>query len=64
MHEEELAASQANETAEASMEGRCPNCRKDTWTAAPPAVVAGLDVRPFVCDTCGYLALMHGPGKR
>ncbi len=48
----------------APMEGRCPNCRKDGWTPAPLAVVAGLDVRPFVCDTCGFVALLHGSGKR
>ena len=44
------------------MEGRCPNCRKDKWSAAPAGTVAGLRVRPFICETCGYIALLHDPG--
>jgi len=39
-------------------DGRCPNCRKDEWTIAPRAVVAGLNVQPFICKTCGFVALM------
>ncbi len=45
-------------------DGRCPNCRKDGWTPAPAAVVAGLTVLPFICDTCGFVALMHGQEDR
>ena len=46
------------------MEGRCPNCRKDEWTAAPQGNVAGLEVRPFICNVCGFVALLHDPEAR
>lgn len=41
------------------MRARCPICRKNTWSAQADGAVAGLDVQPFVCNTCGFVALMH-----
>jgi predicted RNA-binding Zn-ribbon protein involved in translation (DUF1610 family) len=49
---------------DAPMVGRCPNCRKDEWTAAAPGTVAGLQVRPYICDICGFIALLHDPDAR
>ena len=43
------------------MRARCPICRKNTWTAQTSGAAAGLNVQPFVCDTCGFVALMHDP---
>jgi hypothetical protein len=43
------------------LRARCPICRKNAWTPQADGAVAGLNVRPFVCDTCGFVALMHDP---
>jgi len=54
------------------MRARCPICRKNEWAAAPNPVLmpqmgtdeggSGLAVQPFVCQTCGFVALMSTPG--
>jgi len=53
------------------MRARCPICRKNEWAATPTQVVMpqaqsgdggdGLAVQPFVCQTCGFVALMTVP---
>ena len=45
------------------LRARCPICRKNTWTAQAGGAAAGLRVQPFVCDTCGFVALMRDSGS-
>lgn len=56
-------APKANGPKDLPFDGRCPNCRKDGWTISARGVVAGLNVQPFICDTCGFVALMHAEGQ-
>ena len=55
------------EPADALAKGGCPICEGKDWTPSPVVFMRrtglldtdlGLTVEPFVCNNCGYVALM------
>jgi predicted Zn-ribbon and HTH transcriptional regulator len=52
---------------DALAKGGCPICKGEDWTSSPLVFMRrtglldtgfGLTVKPFVCNNCGYVALM------